>query len=114
MQHGRLATNIANPRPIEIGETYQGSIKKLGLDVGFTERGVGTDVVDRLLARPALGVHARVHHQPHGAPHLRRQRAEPAVAIGVQPEIAAEPPIVWSGTTSHGKFVPTGGSITKS
>jgi len=62
----------------------------LGLDVGVAERGVGAEVVDRLLARPALRVHACIHDEPHGAPHFRGKRAELGVRIGVQAEVTAE------------------------
>src|SRR5690606_30744702 len=42
----------------------------LGLDLVLAERGLRSEVVDRLLPGPALVMHAGVDHQPRGAPHL--------------------------------------------
>ena len=42
----------------------------LGLDLMLRQRGVAREIVDRLLARPAVAMDAGVDHQPRGAPHL--------------------------------------------
>ena len=59
-------------------------------DVGLGERRVVEHVLDRLLAGPALGVQAGVHHETHRAQLLVVQAAEPLVGIGEHPELLAE------------------------
>src|SRR3546814_4563173 len=45
-------------------------------DVALAHQRVFLEIVDRLLAAPALGVEAGVDHQPHRPPELRGEHAE--------------------------------------
>src|SRR6476469_4115961 len=62
----------------------------LRLDLRSRLRAVGREVRDRLLARPAHLVDARVEHEADRAPHLVGELAEPGVRVAIQPEVGAE------------------------
>src|SRR2546430_1538704 len=62
----------------------------LGVDLALGERGVLPEVLDRPLARPALGVNAGVHDQARGAPDLVAEHAEALVGGVVQSHLESE------------------------
>src|SRR5262245_43315883 len=78
----------------------------LGLDVRGRERRVRDHVFDRLLAGPALGVQAGIHHQPHRAQLLVVETAEPLVRIGEHAELATEELRVQSPALDVGGVIP--------
>ena len=59
-------------------------------DVELGLRRVRLEVVDRLLPRPVLVVHAGVDDEPHGAPHLVGELAELVVGVLVEAHLLAE------------------------
>ena len=55
------------------------------------EAGVGHHVIDGFLPGPALGMHAGIHHQPHGAPYFVDQAAEALVRCCVNTHLLTQP-----------------------
>src|SRR6266478_10068419 len=62
----------------------------LGAELSLGERGVLPEVLDRLLARPALGMNAGVDDQARGAPDLVAEHAKALVGRVVQPHLEPE------------------------
>ena len=62
-----------------------------GLNVGLVHGGVLAEEVHHLLAAPVLVMHAGVHYQPDGAPHLVFQPAVFAVRVLIETDVLAQP-----------------------
>src|ERR1700733_14027553 len=62
----------------------------LGADLALWQRGVLAEIVERLLARPPLGVDAGVDYQARRAPDLVAEHAEAVVGRVVHAHLAAE------------------------
>src|SRR3974377_1702412 len=61
-----------------------------GADLTLGERRVLPQVIERLIARPALRVHAGIDDQARGAPDLVAEHAEAVVSSVVHPHLHAE------------------------
>src|SRR3546814_16975871 len=60
-------------------------------DVALAHQRVFLEIVDRLLAAPALGVEAGVDHPPHRPQELRGEHAELRHGIAVEAHLLADP-----------------------
>ena len=61
-----------------------------GLNGRLVNRRVFVEIVHHLLSRPVLRMHARIHHQPYPAPHIRFQPPVIRVGILIEPRILAQ------------------------
>src|SRR5579862_462889 len=86
LDDGALAEVVGQrlPRPCDVAI-------HLGADLVLGERGVLTQVSERLLTRPALRMNAGVDHEPRGAPDLVAEHAEALVWGLVHPHLVSEP-----------------------
>ena len=90
--NGLIGVMLGVVQPDEVlGDLIEGAALAVDGDAARVAGGaVGVDVVEHLLARPALRVQARVHHQADRAEQLALEAAEVLVGVLVHAERLAE------------------------
>ena len=94
----RLLRPVAKLEKLELADHVAGRLARvveIALDflgrVALGNQRVGPEIVDCLLAAPALGMDARVDDQPNRAPQLRRIHAELGIWVVVEAHLPAQP-----------------------
>src|SRR5215470_3873883 len=87
-----------------VGESLAGPAD-VPIDLGFhlmlREGSVSGEIIDRLLARPAITVDPGVDHQPRGAPHFIAELTESLIGCPIDAEFIAEPFAIEAPSLAH-------------